>query len=110
MGLIDRYYIKTRDLRLKEEEAKGFGIRQVYNFTSDIDFMGTDTLKTWADGLYDKSIRETVIIESSFKVINGVPLYVCTCIVFISLEFSNMFYFRCLSNYKRYEGFLHLYN
>jgi hypothetical protein len=107
--LMEKYYIKTRDLRLKEEDALQWGIRRIYNYTSDMDFMNHMDMKAWSGGL-KMSGEEVVLIESAVKFVEGVPLYVSTGIVFRSVEMSNIFYMKNLKSYHDSKGFFTLLN
>lgn len=107
----EKYYIKTRELVLSKDEADAYGIRRVYNQCSDIDYMGKEGIEMWIRGLYRKDIGEAVLVESSLKVIGGIPLYVASCIVFRTFEQCNLFYLRNQGGYGDHvSGFMHLYN
>lgn len=110
MTLVDKYYIKTRGIRLDPVEAIAIGIRRIYNVTSDINFMDTFDLRSWGLKKRRSGVDEAVIIESAIKIVDGVPLYVSTCIVFNSLEMCNIFYMKNKKSYNLVSGFFHLYN
>lgn len=110
MVVFEKFHIKTRGIRLSDRDAEEFGIRRIYNYVSDMDFVNQESMKEWASGLYDRRAGESVIIESAIKMVEGVPLYVSSCIVFRSVEMSNVFYMKNKESYKRTEGFLHLFN
>lgn len=107
---LERYYIKSRGLRLEEADARVMGIRRVYNQTSHIDHMNVDQIGIWVDGLVDRKGGEACLVESAFKYIEGVPLYVTTCIVFVSTEFCHLFYLKNQERYKETLGFSQLLN
>jgi hypothetical protein len=108
-GRMEKYYIKTRDLHLKREEAMQYGIRRVYNYTSEMEFMGHLDMRVWSNGL-KRSETEVVLIESAIKFIEGVPLYVSTGIVFQTQEMSNIFYIKNLKSYHDSKGFFTILN
>jgi hypothetical protein len=104
----DKYYIKTRGVRMSSDDAAAVGIVRVYNYTSDIDFIGFDMLVSGIGGCDIE--RESVLVESAIKFVGGVPLYVSTCIVFRSVEMCNIFYIKNRAGYKASNGFHHLFN
>lgn len=108
--MLNRYYIKSRGIKMEEDAATAIGIKRVYNWTSHMDFMHTDQIPAWVDGLYNKESGEAVLIESALRYIEGSPLYVSTCIVFMTSEMCNLFYIKNLSIYKESDGFFHLLN
>lgn len=108
--ILEKYYIKTRGIRMDEAEANLYGIKRVYNSTSDLDFMNVDDISAWISGLHDPGKGEAVIVESAFKYVEGVPLYISTCIVFQTVEMCNVFYMKNQKSYKRTDGFSHLLN
>lgn len=110
VSMTEKYYIKTRELVLPKVEADAYGIRRVYNRCSDIDYMPKDDEVVWVSGLFNKAAGESVIVESAMKFINGVPLYVSSCIVFYTVEQGNLFYYRNMGGYKNNDGFAHLFN
>lgn len=110
MGVLEKYYIKTRGIRISRKKADEYGIRRVYNYTSDVDFMTKADLKGWIGGLYSKGRGEATIVESALKYISGVPIYISTCIVFRNLEMCNVFYLKNYRDYSNCTGFLHLHN
>ncbi len=107
---MEKYYIKTRGVRLMEGEAVGYGIRRVYNYTSSMEFMGDIDLKMWAEGLKQRGNGESVIVESAVKEVEGGMIYVSSCIIFRNLEMCNLFYLKNRWGYRNVEGFIHLYN
>ena len=107
--MTEKYYIKTRELVLPKAEADAYGIRRVYNRCSDIDYMGND-LDQWVSGLYRKEAGESVLVESSLKFIDGIPLYIASCIVFYTVEQGDLFYLRNKDGYRDSKGFLHIFN
>jgi hypothetical protein len=107
---IERFYIKSRGLRMEGAEAMALGIKRVYNQTSDIDYMNVDQIGIWVDGLVNRDAGEACLVESAFKYVEGVPLYVTTCIVFVSTEFCNLFYMKHQGLYKETLGFSSLLN
>jgi hypothetical protein len=110
MAVLERYYIKTRDVVLDRVDAERYGIRRVYNYTSCMEFMGVIDLEKWGNGLKRGGSEEAIIIESAVKEVNGEPLYISSCIVFHTVEMSNIYYMKCMRGYKHVEGFYHLYN
>jgi hypothetical protein len=104
------YYVKTRGIRYTEQEASDHGIKRVYNYTSELEFMNDEDIDGWVKGLYDPRHSEAVLVESAIKTINGVPLYIMTCIVFMSIEGCNLYYLRYQSDFKENKGFAHLLN
>ena len=110
VSMTEKYYIKTRELVLPKAEADAYGIRRVYNRCSDIDYMPRDEEEKWVSGLYSKERGEAVLVESSLKFIDGVPLYVASCIVFYTVEQGNLFYLRNKDGYRDRKGFLHIFN
>lgn len=110
MVQMERYYIKTRGRRFEKSVADLLGIKRIYNYTSDIDYMDTENLQAWSSGLYNADKGEAIIIESALREVNGVNLYVMSCIVFHTAEQSNIFFIRNRGTYTQTDGFLHLYN
>lgn len=110
MVKLERYYMKTRGKRFNQEEANLLGIKRVYNYTSDLDFMDRGHTEEWSEGLYDKTKGEAVIIESAIREVHGGQLYVMSCIVFYTLEQCNLYYVRNQGTFKHIEGFHHLLN
>ena len=107
---MEKYYMKTRGLRIDQSGANLMGIKRIYNYTSDIDFMDSENIEAWSNGLFDSRKGEAVIIESALKEVHGVSLYVMSCIVFYSVEQSNVYYLRNIKTFKHIEGFLHIFN
>jgi hypothetical protein len=107
---IERYYMKTRDLRYEEGTALLLGIKRIYNYTSDIDYMDDDHLREWSHGLYRPGRGEAVLVESALREIEGTQLYVMSCIVFHNIESCNLYFFRHQKSFRKLEGFYHLYN
>jgi hypothetical protein len=107
---IDRYYIKSRGIKMDESEARTIGIKRVYNWTSHIDYMHEDEVPVWTKGLYDEGAGEAILIESALRYVEGNPLYVSTCIVFLTVEMCNVFYIKNQKSYKKTDGFSHLLN
>jgi hypothetical protein len=107
---IDRYYMKTRDRRYSEAEAVELGIRRIYNYVSDIDFMDAEGTAIWSWGLCNPGRGEAMLVESAMKEVSGVQLYVMSCIVFYQEESCNLYFLRHKSSFNQLEGFSHLYN
>jgi hypothetical protein len=107
--ILERFYIKTRGIHMTKVEAEHHGIRRVYNATSDIDYMDEAGMRSWSEGLYEKD-REAVLIESALRFIEGVPIYISSCIVFNSLEMCNVYFMKNTKTYKHTDGFFHLLN
>lgn len=106
----EKYFIKTRGITLADSVALSSGIKRVYNYTSDINFMHDDDVSRWVAGLVVPGQGEAVIVEKAIKVISGTPLFVSSCIVFNSIESCNVFYMKNLVSYHQTKGFDHLYN
>jgi len=87
------------------EQAEAFGIRRVYNQTSDIDYMHIDDIDTWINGLVNRKDGEACLVENALKNVEGNALYITTCIVFVSQEFCNMYFLRHKDLYKDIIGF-----
>ena len=92
MAIMERYYIKTRGLRLSKGDADKYGIRRVYNYTSDMEFMGCIDQREWSEGLKKRGSIESVLVESAMKSVGEGTLYVSTCIIFHTIEMANIFY------------------
>ena len=110
MVKFERYYIKTRGRKIGKSEADVLGIKRVYNYTSDVDYMDMAGLERWSSGLYDSDKGEGIIIESAFREIEGVQLYIMSCIVFFTVEQCNLYYIRYQDQFKLIDGFSHLLN
>jgi N-acetylglutamate synthase-like GNAT family acetyltransferase len=110
MATMERYYIKTRGLKLSKEDADKYGIRRVYNYTSDMEFMGYVDQKMWSEGLKRKGSIESVLVESAMKSVGEGTLYVSTCIIFHTIEMANIFFITNSKGYGKSQGFLHLMN
>lgn len=110
MVKFDRYYIKSRNIRISREDAILLGIKRVYNYTSDMDYMDDEATSKWSSGLYDPSKGESIIIENALKEVNGGMLYIMSCIVFYTLEQCNIYYIRNKDQFKVTDGFFHLLN
>jgi hypothetical protein len=110
MVKMEKYYMKTRGLRIDQGKANLMGIKRIYNYTSDIDFMDSENLEAWSNGLFNSAKGEAIIIESALKEVHGVSLYVMSCIVFYTIEQSNVYYLRNIKTFKQVDGFLHLLN
>lgn len=108
--LVEKYYIKSRGIHMEEDAAKAIGIKRVYNWTSHMDFMHEEEVPKWVSGLYDKNQGEAILIESALRYVDGQPLYVSTCIVFLTAEMCNVFYMKNITHYKKTDGFFHLLN
>jgi hypothetical protein len=110
MVRFERYHVKTRGRHYEKSYADAVGIKRVYNYTSDIDYMDRDSLDRWVEGLYNGERGEAIIVESALREVEGVQLYVMTCIVFFSVEQCNLYYIRHSGEFKLMDGFLHLMN
>lgn len=110
MVKLDRYYIKTRGIRFSKEDVTLHGIKRIYNYTSDIDYMDEDRLVEWSGGLYDSIKGEAILIENAFKDVEGTMLYVMSCIVFYTVEQCNVYFIRNKEQFKVVDGFYHLLN
>ena len=109
VSMTEKYFIKTRNLVLPKPEADAYGVKRVYNRCSDMDYMVDDN-QQWAGSLYNKEAGECVLLETAMKIIDGVPLYVASCIVFFTVKQGNLFYLRNSDGYKTGDGFMHLFN
>ena len=110
MVTFDRYYIKSRGVRFSREEATLHGIKRIYNYTSDIDYMDEDRTYEWSSGLYDSSKGEAILIENALKDVEGTMLYVMSCIVFYTVEQCNLYFIRNKEQFRVIDGFYHLLN
>ena len=108
--IIEKYYIKTRGIRLSKEEADKFGIKRVYNQTSHIDFMNSDSVESWSSSLFNKNNGEACMVESALRSVKGFDIYVSSCIVFHTMEMCNIFFMKHQERYKAVDGFMHLFN
>lgn len=107
---LERFYMKTRNLKYSNDTADSMGIKRIYNYTSDIDFVDDSGYKKWIDGLYRQDEGEAVIVESAMKVVNGIPLFVASCVVFYSVEHCNVYFLKNIGDFRMYNGFSHLLN
>lgn len=105
----EKFYIKTRGVRLTAEVANEGGIKRVYNSTSDMDFMSKESMDEWVSSLYDKDV-EAVIVESALKFVGNKPVYISSCIVFHTQEMCNVYFVRNNKEYGQNSGFFHLLN
>jgi len=110
MVKFERYYIKSRDYSMSDAEASAHGIKRVYNYTSDLDYMDQGRLQEWSSGLYNAGKGEAVLIESALRYVAGGQVYVMSCIVFYTIEQCNMYYIRNMDQFKVTDGFYHLLN
>ena len=107
---LEKFYMKTRDKHYSECDAKALGIRRIYNQTSDMDYMASSDVKDWCGNLYKPSKGESVIVESALREVNGVNLYVTSCIVFYNVESCNLYFIRHRKSFQMLDGFGHLFN
>ena len=108
---LPRYYIKTRNIELSDQQAFDHGIKRVYNYTSCIDYMDEGAISGWVSGLADVKSGEAILVENAFKFVGSTPLYVSTCIVFHNVEQCNIYYMRYRDAYKdSKDGFVCLWN
>ena len=107
---LERYYMKTRGLHYLEIEAVALGIRRIYNYTSDIEYMDRDDARSWSKNHFEPAKGEAVLIESAIREVSGVPLFIMSCIVFHNIESCNLYFYRHRASFRQLEGFYHLYN
>ena len=112
MVAADKFYIKSRDLRLTHQEADMMGIKRVWNYVCDLDYVDEADIERWSRGLFDPARGESILVESVTRGVFGGSrdIHVTTCIVFYSVESSNIFFMKNKGTYSKADGFLHLYN
>jgi hypothetical protein len=71
--------------------------------------MNERELENWSRGLYVKG-EESILMETALKTVNGVELFVMTCIVFLSVEGRDLYFMRNRKVFNDVHGFLHLLN
>jgi len=111
--------IKARDVEFTKEQMRSFRIKGIFNAVGEIENMGDDYIRGFANSVFKPEFGEITVIETSIRTFSGGknnPLKIVSVIVFEDIWSWNMFAMKNQDTYVQkkhmggYQGLEHLLN